>query len=259
MTQKAPPHEPLAHISLEQSIHDQAVRLMASWIASIADQVKNPVAGISAAAELIEREMASFRDAGHWDPGIVEEAVRLMVKRLGLFNNYLTELAAFTRPANLRMAWHDMHQEWTAIELHVSRHIPSDYQLSVSLDQPSRVFADLDCLKTILAAIVLNAVEACGSSISPEVNMTTRTVNDALTRSGVLIQVSDNGPGFSEEAAARAFVPFFTTKEAGTGLGLALVDKYVRAHNGWIRVDTSTAAGGFIELFFPHPNKLEDS
>jgi nitrogen fixation/metabolism regulation signal transduction histidine kinase len=255
VTQKNPFSERGARVDLDIPAHDQAVRLMATWIAAIADQIKNPVAGISAAAELIEREMASFRAAKPWDPAIVEEAVRLMVKRLGRFNNYLTELSGFTRPADLRFAWHDLRREWPAIELYLARHISSDYRLTVSFHEHPRVYVDLDALKAILAAVILNAVEACGAVTSPEISVTTRAVDADNTRGGVFIQLRDNGPGFSPVAAAQALVPFFTTKEAGTGLGLAMVDKYARAHDGWVRVGTDQADGGIVELFFPNTHE----
>jgi signal transduction histidine kinase len=269
VTQKNPFSEHGARVDLDVSAHDQAVRLMAAWIAAIADQIKNPVAGISAAAELIDREMASFRAAKPWDPAIVEEAVRLMVKRLGRFDNYLSELSGFTRPVDLRRAWYDLREEWPSLELYVARHIPSDYRLAVSLPAPTRIYADMDALKAMLAALALNAVEACGAMISPEIAVIAKVIEEHTnasdtvenaqrghgdhTRGGVLIELRDNGPGFSDQAAAQALVPFFTTKEAGTGLGLAMVDKYARAHDGWVQVGTHPAGGGKVALFFPNP------
>jgi two-component system nitrogen regulation sensor histidine kinase NtrY len=63
------------------------------------------------------------------------------------------------------------------------------------------------------------------------------------------VVVSDNGPGFPEQARERIFHPFFTTKSQGTGLGLALVQKIVVTHNG--RVAASDGPGGRITITLP--------
>ncbi len=247
--------EPMPVVASDQSAHGQAVRLMATWIAAIADQIKNPVAGISAAATLIEKEMASFRAARPWDPSIVEEAVRLMIERLGRFDNYLAELSGFTRSVNLRPTWIDLKHEWSSIEHYLARRVAGDYRITAKMAESGMIFADLECLKTMIAALVLNAIESCGAIINPEITVEMRQVRGDVDRmGGVAIQIKDNGPGFSKDALAQALVPFFTTKEAGTGLGLAMVDKYARAHGGWVSIDALASGGAMIEIFFPNPS-----
>jgi nitrogen fixation/metabolism regulation signal transduction histidine kinase len=258
MTQKQ------ALIDTGLSPHDQAVRLMGSWISAIADQVKNPVAGISAAATLIDKQMTAFRASQPWDPAIVEEAVRLMIERLARFDNYLAELSGFTRPVVLNPKWLDLKNEWEAIEQFLARRIAVDFRLRCTFDGNAMVYADVDRLKGALAAIVLNAVDASGSTIDPEisVHVSQITGSDGAIR-GCRMQISDNGPGFSKEAILQALVPFFTTKEAGTGLGLAMVEKHVRAHGGYIKVGNAADfapksdhhKGGLVELFFPVPDE----
>ena len=244
-----------ASIDMSLSPHDQAVRLMASWISAIADQVKNPVAGISAAATLIEKEMSSFRSAKNWDPAIVEEAVRLMLERLRTFDNYLAELSGFTRPAEIHATWFDVRSEWGAIEQFINRRINQNFKLRTKFADSAMLYADIERFKAVLTAVVLNSVEACGAMINPEMVLTMeRSVAPGSPR-GVTIKLTDNGPGFSKDAVIQGLVPFFTTKEAGTGLGLAMVEKYLRAHGGWVRIDNSPAGGAEVSLFFPSPEK----
>ena len=247
------------------SPHDQAVRLMGSWISAIADQVKNPVAGISAAASLIEKEMSSFRAALPWDPALVEEAVRLMIERLAKFDNYLAELSGFTRPVVLNLQWLDLRAEWNSIEQFLARRITAEFRLQTEFDGSSMVYADNDRLRGALAAIITNSIDASGATIDPELMINISHVTEgAAVVGGCLIHIADNGPGFSCESLLQAIVPFFTTKEAGTGLGLAMVDKHIRAHGGAIKYGNSSTvgslgnhpAGAFVELFFPSPSAL---
>lgn len=213
-------------IDTRLSAHDQAVRLMAAWISAIADQVKNPVAGISAAATLIEKQMNAFRSSNQWDPAIVEEAVRLMLERLSRFDNYLAELSGFTRAVTLESKWINVREEWNAIEQAMVRRIPLTFLVTAHVSGDGMIYADLERFKAMLSAIVLNSVEACGSEIQPEIDVDVMPFMDESTGlNGVLIRISDNGPGFSASGLLQGLTPFFTTKDAGTGLGLAMVEK----------------------------------
>ena len=246
-------------IDTRLTAHDQAVRLMAAWISAIADQVRNPVAGISAAANLIEKQMTAFRSAQQWDPAIVEEAVRLMLERLSTFDNYLTELSGFTRTVTLDSKWLSFRDEWHGIEQFMVRRIPLNFRVMPNISGDGKIYVDSERLKSSLLALALNSAEACGSIIQPEIEISLIPFDDPLTRyDGVLICVIDNGPGFSAAALIQGLTPFFTTKDAGTGLGLAMVEKYVRAHGGWVKIANRSSSleelhGAVVELFFPNP------
>ena len=240
-------------IDAQLTAHDHAVRLMASWMAAIADQVKNPVAGISAAAGLIEKQMTSFRASQQWDPAIVEEAVRLMLERLSRFDNYLAELSGFTRPTEIHSKWFDLSQEWPGIEQFLARRVAANFKLHIKFSASPMIYGDIERVKSVFAVAILNAVEACGSTINPQINVwVDHVLPSADVVGGCRISVTDNGPGFTKDALVQGLIPFFTTKEAGTGLGLAMAEKYVRAHGGRVKIDNG-ATGGVVEMLFPSP------
>lgn len=244
----------------DASPHSNALRMMASWVSAIADQVRNPVAGLTAAANLIEKQMQSYRGRGHWDPAIVEEAVRLMKERLASFDNYMIELSGFTRDVEVRPRWIDLKDEWFEIEKFFARRLPADISITTDFEMGrSTVYADIEKLKIILSAVIVNASEACGADKRAEISIITSrvgSVDNGLL--GTLIEVRDNGPGFSDSALLAGLNPFFTTKEAGTGLGLAMVEKYMLAHGGSVRIgnvselQNAEAKGGRVEMFFPN-------
>ena len=67
----------------------------------------------------------------------------------------------------------------------------------------------------------------------------------------ILIAITDNGPGMSEDVMERVFDPFYTTRDKGTGLGLAVVQAVARAHHGTVWVESEEGAGSTFTIYMP--------
>ena len=104
--------------------------------------------------------------------------------------------------------------------------------------------ADRDLLARALGNLVANALEAMpdGGTLSVK----TRAVEE-----GVALEVSDTGPGLTEEQRTRLFTPYYTTKKGGTGLGLAIVQGIVSDHGGRIQIQSTPGAGTTFTLVLP--------
>ena len=101
--------------------------------------------------------------------------------------------------------------------------------------------ADRDQIVQVLINLLENARDAAGSG--GKVTVRTRT------REGfVELEVTDSGPGLSDEARAKLFTPYYTTKQKGTGLGLANVHRIVTDHGGEIRVVSEQGAVFTVSL-----------
>ena len=108
------------------------------------------------------------------------------------------------------------------------------------------VYADRDLLEPVLLNLLHNAWYATENIDSARIQLSSR-----LNRRGnVIIEISDNGPGVPEEIARKIFVPFFTTRRGGSGVGLALARQVMIAHGGFIRVAASKAGGARFTLTF---------
>src|SRR5207249_598792 len=70
---------------------------------------------------------------------------------------------------------------------------------------------------------------------------------------GLVVTIADHGPGIPEELRPRVFEPYFTTKQDGTGLGLALVRQTIESHNGTIRVSETTGGGATFAIVLATP------
>jgi nitrogen fixation/metabolism regulation signal transduction histidine kinase len=108
------------------------------------------------------------------------------------------------------------------------------------------VYADRDLVEPVVMNLLRNAVQATADVEGAHIDLRAR-----LNRRGnVVIEVSDNGPGVPDDIARKIFVPFFTTKEEGSGVGLALARQVMTAHGGFVRVSRNEAGGALFTLTF---------
>jgi len=108
------------------------------------------------------------------------------------------------------------------------------------------VYADRDLLEPVLLNLLRNAWQVTMNLADPKLRMIGR-----LNRRGnVIIEVCDNGPGVPEDLARKIFVPFFTTKPEGSGVGLALARQVMTVHGGFIRVADNDGVGARFTLTF---------
>jgi len=159
----------------------------------------------------------------------------------------VTNFLNFARPTQLTLTPVDLRvvAERAADDLRgEARALKGDIKVS---GQFATIEGDDVLLRQALINLLRNAIEACAAaSVAPAVAVTAGVESDPP---GCTIVVTDNGPGFPEDARERVFHPFFTTKPQGTGLGLALVQKIVVTHNG--RIAALSGPGGRVSLTFP--------
>jgi two-component system nitrogen regulation sensor histidine kinase NtrY len=108
------------------------------------------------------------------------------------------------------------------------------------------VYADRDLLEPVLINLLRNAWQACDSRDDGKVYLQGRLNR----RNNVVIEVADNGTGVPDNMSRKIFVPFFTTKEHGSGVGLALARQVMIAHGGFIRVSNNDDGGATFSLTF---------
>jgi nitrogen fixation/metabolism regulation signal transduction histidine kinase len=108
------------------------------------------------------------------------------------------------------------------------------------------ISADPELMEQALINLMRNALDACEGR--PEATVSTRAEIDRSGR--VVLAVSDNGSGLTEEARRNLFVPFFTTKRQGTGVGMSIVRQIMRLHRGTIGVESTVDEGTVVSLRF---------
>ena len=233
-----------------QDISDQkridALRLRAERLegiaelsASLAHEIKNPLASIRSAVEQIARMPKRTDDERTLTGLVVRESDRLS-RLLSEFLDFARVRVARTRPVDMgEVARHAAH----LAEAH-----PERKGVQIECDVPDRgslmVEGDDDLLHRAVFNLVLNALQASPSGGVVHIDVTPGSfeplpVGVIFDSGTVALRVRDSGTGIPMEVRDRLFDPFFTTKPGGSGLGLAVVQRAIEAHRGLVFVDSS--------------------
>jgi PAS domain S-box-containing protein len=210
--------------------------------ASMAHELKNPLAGIEVMAGLLRRKVPESPDAQSILTDIIDEAK--------LANATVVEVLNYVRPVRLqteRTSLADvLHDAVMLAEGKVARG-GIGLEIYLPADLPA-IVGDRHQLGQVFTNLLINAFEAMDGRGRIAVTAEHGLAEDDHTHAdstgpidAIVVQVADNGPGVPAEIVDRIFDPFFTTKAQGSGLGLAIVRKIIDAHDG--RIDISSAPG----------------
>ncbi len=202
----------------------------------LAHEIKNPLAGISGAAQLLSMGL-SAEDRELTD--LIVEETRRVVKLLEQVEQFGNLRPPVRKPVNIHDAL-DRARKSAQMGFASHMHIIEDYDPSLPY-----TLADADQLMQVFLNLIKNAAEACrttGTTIRLhtyyDLSLRLRRKHGGPSVLPLNIEIIDDGPGILPEIAADIFEPFVSGRENGTGLGLALVSKIISDHEGWIQVDT---------------------
>jgi signal transduction histidine kinase len=207
----------------------------------IAHEIKNPLTPIAISVADLQR---SFEQKRPDFPQILEQAARTIgdeVQALKRLLQEFSEFGSFPKPEIAPCRGSELMTDLGALY----RGEVAANRLAFDIPEREIVFdADRAQVRQALVNLIKNALEAIGDA--GRVTVSARS-DDSATEWAV----SDNGPGLGAEAKARLFVPDFTTKPHGSGLGLTIVERIVSDHGGSIAVDSEPGRGTTFRLRFP--------
>ncbi len=214
----------------ERTAQAERIVAMQTLSAGLAHEVRNPLNAAKLQLELLERRLRRSQA----EPRLLESTT-LVHQEIGRLTGLLNEFLAFARPPQLSTSSHDLRAiVWHVLELERPAALARGVRFNVEPERsasapPIEAEVDAGKLHQVVQNLVRNAVEASARDQVVEVEV-------ASAQQAATITVRDHGPGIPPEVLARIYEPFFSTKEGGTGMGMAIVHSLVTLHGGTIDV-----------------------
>jgi signal transduction histidine kinase len=242
-----------------QRVHDtemvQAEHLatMGELAAGVAHEIRNPLAGIAGAIEIISKDFPK----DHPDREILED-LRQEVRRI---EKVLNDLLNYARPKAPQFGMADL-RETVARTLQLARQQIGSKNVEFSIQIPSplpRFRMDPEQLQQVLLNLVLNGIQALDQEGKITIQARAQAPPGPPNRpSYIEIAVSDTGAGISHEQLERIFRPFYTTKRDGTGLGLSLCRRIISQHGGTLTAESEVKKGSRFTIRLPMREAVEE-
>jgi two-component system sensor histidine kinase PilS (NtrC family) len=237
----------------EFRLRAERLEAVAALSASLAHEIRNPLAAIRSAVEQLARRVGEDEDD--------QTLARLVMRESERLNRLLSEFLDFSRVRATRFEQLDLTALVRDAVRIVNEHPAAEGIHITVVGESTTMDADSDLMHRLVSNLLLNAAQALDGHGEIVV-----TVGIAATGEGpggsvdrpVKLIVRDNGPGIPDTVRERLFEPFVSGRQGGTGLGLAIVQRAVAAHRGVILVDTVERVGTTFSIFLPATWDRED-
>ena len=229
-------HDLSDRVALEQRLAEQkSLAKLGEMAAVVAHEVKNPIAGIRGALQVITSRMP----ADQRDRAILLD----IITRLDALNRIVQDMLMFARPRALRqepVPLGSLLRETAAL---IERD-PGMLNLEIDVSGSADIVGDREMLQVVFQNILMNAAQAMEGQGRIDVTI-------AVANGRCRVAVADRGPGMPGDVREKAFDAFFTTKHRGTGLGLPIAKRVVEAHGGAMQIDVPPQGGTTISVDLP--------
>ncbi len=240
----------------ELNLRAERLEAVAQLSASLAHEIRNPLASIRSSVEQLARSIHGDEDDRYLAQLIVRESDRL--------SRLLSEFLDFARVRASSFMPVDLQEVVTAAARLVREHPDCGPEVEIRVLGARTVLdGDEDLLHRVVANLLLNAVQAATGPVT--ITVTTRTAKLAELPNGcaieqpICLEIRDTGPGIPDDLRDRLFEPFVTGRPGGTGLGLAIVQRAVLAHRGVVLLESAPGAGTTFTIFFPARRVAEEA
>ncbi len=238
-------------LSLEEmGRHADRLSAIGTLAAGLAHEIKNPLSGIKGAAQLLQMELEGNRE--------LQEYTGLVIRETERVNRIIEELLNLSRPRKARPGKANISQILDEIVMlqkpvFADRFIRFALRLDPSIPD---IYNDRDLLVQLFLNLIKNAGEASPengeitieSRIDAEYHM---SIPGAQSTQMVLVTINDEGPGIPQKHLEHIFMPFYTTKTGGSGLGLAVCQRIIADFGGFLNISNRPQGGTSVKVSLP--------
>ena len=229
---------------LTQLIKAQKIAAWKEVAQRVAHEIKNPLTPIQLSAERIIKNLQKG-EPGH--QAVIEEGARTIIQEAGTIKSLVDEFSNFARMPKIQLQSADIHQiidQTLAFFKGIFTDI--EFEVDYSSEVPASVPADPEQMKRAIINVLDNSIDA----MNKKGRIGIRTSFDKEPQR-VTIEIVDSGPGISADDRFKLFLPHYSTKKKGMGLGLAIVNQIIRDHNGSVNIENNKPHGAKFTIQIP--------
>jgi PAS domain S-box-containing protein len=228
----------------EKLIQAEKMAAVGQMSAHVAHEIRNPLTSVLLHSELLEDEIRE-----HGENAEAQALITTIKSEIDRLSQITEEYLSYARLPVPKKQLIDPEAETNAV---VSMLLPEAQRRNIEIEVVTqgripKIFIDRGQFKQLLINLIKNAEDAMPSGGNLEVAL-------MGIKDNFLLLVKDTGYGIPQELTRRIFDPYFTTKDNGTGLGLALVQYIASAHDGWVDVESQKGSGSTFILSLPIPS-----
>lgn len=211
--------------------------------AGIAHELRNPLAAISGAVQLLDRESQ--------EDSINKRLFDIILRESDRLDATIHEFLLFSKPVAPKKEWFSLR----ALAREAVETLSQDPEWDPTLILDLEIAPDLECwgdpqlVRQVLLNLIANSANACRNMAKGRILLRAGEIAEAA----MVLEIVDNGHGIPEDFREKIFEPFFTTRETGTGLGLAIVRQIVHSHDGQISLRGCQPQGTIFSVRLPMP------
>ena len=221
-------------------VEDEHSRDIEELAAGVAKEIRNP---ITAAKQLVQR-MGEDPSSGE---NVLHANVAL--EELGRVERSISHLLRFARESELSFEEVELNEVIrSGVDALADRAHEAGVEIELDLGEPASLSADRAKLRKVVVNLLSNALDAVSDTPQPRIAL---SAGQDLAGAELWIKVRDNGPGIPRERIERIWSPFYSSKEDGAGLGLAVTKKLVEGHGGFIEFNESAETGSEFLVVLP--------
>ena len=220
---------------MTRELNRQEVAVWKKVIRIISHELNNSVAPI---ASMVNSGRLLTKDLDNPKLKLIFDTIESRTNHLSQFIFNYARFAKLPLPQRRQVAWQQLIE-----------HLTQHYPFTLANELPAEMgYFDQGQMEQVLLNLLKNAHES--GSNPDEVTLTIR-FQTLVDGTGFIIKIEDRGSGMSEEVLEQALLPFYSTKQSGTGLGLPLCREIIEAHEGSISMHNRTDGGLSVQLWLP--------
>lgn len=245
----------LSFHDIKAELDEQEVESWQKLIRVLIHEVSNSVTPITTLGTSIRNRISSFLSSGKGESMLSDPMIEDVLKSAELIENrgnglleFIQRYKSFIRlpepkieTVNLNLLLDDV----CSLCSPMIKDSPTRLTCQ-AISENLQIYVDRKMIEQVLINLIQNAIEALTEKQDGEIRLSARSIRDKIE-----VDITDNGEGIPDESIDKIFIPFYTTKEKGSGIGLSLCRRILILHGGTIRINSKEQKGTTVTLSFP--------